>query len=211
MNLIKTFWNNGGYNLASMNMEEEYMTVEKLQEIFGEWPLRVGKFEKVSYEQFRKDWLNTYSKPGDEELRNEEAIKDAYDTLNLPTRATFGSGGYDFFSPLDFVLGPDEDIMIPTGIRIKLLPGFRLSFYPKSGLGSKYFLRIANTIPTIDEDYYYSDNMGHIFLRIRNEGNKRVVINKGDKYIQGIIEMFGLDVNDNATGVRNGGFGSTGK
>lgn len=211
MNLIKTFWNNGGYNLASMNMEEEYMNVEKLQEIFCEWPLRVGKFEKVSYEQFRKDWLNTYNEPSDEELRTEEAIRDAYDTLNLPERGTRGSAGYDFFSPLDFVLDPDEDINIPTGIRAFMIEGFYLECVPKSGLGFKYYVRLANTVGTVDEDYAYSSNEGHIFVKIRNEGDKRMVIHKGDKLFQGRFEIFGVTKSDKAETIRDGGFGSTGR
>ena len=100
--------------------------------------------------------------------------------------------------------------MIPTGIKAYMIPGFKLCFYPKSGLGSKYYLRIANTIPTIDEDYAYSDNEGHIFIRIRNEGTKRLVVHKGNKFVQASFELFGITTDDNANGVRNGGFGSTG-
>lgn len=184
--------------------------LDKLKGIFGEWPLRVAEFHKVSYDQFRKDWLDTFNEPNDEDLRDERVIADAYDTLNLPVRSTTGSCDYDFFSPLSFVLDSGEDIMIPTGIRVEMLEGFKLAFYPRSGLGSKYYLRIANTIPQIDSDYYYSDNEGHIFLKIRNEGNKRVEINKGDKFIQGGIEIYGITLSDNATGIRNGGLGSTG-
>ena len=186
------------------------MTIDKLKEIFGEWPLRVGEFHKVSYDQFRKDWLDTFCEPTDADLRDERVIECAYDTLNLPVRATTGSGDYDFFSPIDFILDPGDDIMIPTGIRSYMLPGFKLCFYPKSGLGSKY-LRISNTIPTIDEDYVYSKNEGHIFLRIRNEGNKRIVIHKGNKFVQASYEIYGITTDDNASGVRNGGFGSTGR
>lgn len=186
------------------------MTVEKLKEIFGEWPPRVGQFHKVSYEQFKKDWLDTFCEAGDAELREEDAVRDTYDALALPVRSTSGSGGFDFFSPLDFVLDPGEDIMIPTGIKSYMLPGFKLCFYPKSGLGSKY-LRISNTIPTVDEDYAYSDNEGHIYLRVRNEGSKRISIKRGNKFVQASYEIFGITNDDDATGVRNGGFGSTGR
>ena len=64
------------------------MTVDKLKEIFGEWPLRVGEFHKVSYQQFEKDWLDTFCEPGDVQLRERQVVMDAYDTLPLPVRAT---------------------------------------------------------------------------------------------------------------------------
>ena len=185
--------------------------LDKLKSVVGEWPLRVAEFHKESYDQFRKDWLDTFCEPNDEELRDERTIADAYDTLSLPTRSTSGSADYDFFSPLNFILDSDEDIIIPTGIRVKMLLGFKLAFYPRSGLVSKYFLRIANTIPQIDSDYFNSSNEGHIFLRIRNEGKNRVVIHKGDRFIQASIEVHGITIDDNVNGVRNGGFGSTGK
>lgn len=212
MNLIKTFWNNSGYNLVSMNMEEEYMTVEKLQEVFGEWPLRVGKFEKVSYEQFKKDWLNTYNESGDEELRTEEAIRDAYDTLNVPTRGSTGSDGYDFYSPLSFTLYPNEYIKIPTGIKIYMLEGFSLTCVPRSSVGNKYHCRISGTVALIDNDYYNNTkNEGHIMIAIRNEGDKPFSINKGERFCQGSIRMGGITFDDNVNEIRNGGFGSTGK
>ena len=182
------------------------MNVAKLREVFGEWPLRVGEFFKVGYEQFHKDWLDTFP-----DAYDEEKIKDAHYFLKCPIRATTGSGGYDFYSPLTFILEPNEEIKIPTGIRVQIEPGWVLKLYPKSGLGFKYYSRMANTIPVVDGDYYYSDNEGHIFVKLRNEGTKTMTIQEGDKFCQGIFEIYGIVKYDNAQGVRNGGFGSTGK
>ena len=188
------------------------MNTEKLVEVFGEWPLRMGGFMKVSYEQFKKDWLNTYSEPGDEELRSEKAIKDAYNTLNLPTRADIRSCGYDFYSPLDFVLDPDEDINIPTGIKVWMLPGWYLSCHPRSGMGFKYYCRLCNTTGIIDASYYNNPgNEGHCFIKIRNEGNHRMVVHKGDRFCQGIFNIHGVTTDDNTFGIRTGGLGSSGK
>ena len=186
------------------------MDINKLKEVFGEWPLRVGEFQKVSYAQFKKDWLDTFCEPGDAELRESAVIEDAYDTLTLPVRATSGSAGNDFFSPIGFVLEPDEEIKIPTGIKAYILDGFYLECVPKSGLGFKYYVRMSNTVGIVDSDYAYSSNDGHIFIKIRNEGNKRMTINKGDKLFQGIFKIFGITYDDNAKDVRDGGFGSTG-
>ena len=185
--------------------------LNKLKEVFGEWPLRVAEFHKVSYDQFRKDWINTFSEPNDEELRDERIIADAYDTLSLPMRSDQGSCGYDFYSPLSFTLDPDEEIVIPTGIKIKMLVGWYLMCCPRSGLGFKYYCRFANSMGIIDESYFGNpDNEGHCFIKLRNEGTKRMVINKGDRFCQGIVNVHGITLSDSANGIRNGGLGSTG-
>lgn len=187
------------------------MDIKRLTEIFGEWPLRVGEFHKVSFQQFEKDWLDTFCEPGDVQLRERQVVMDAYDTLNLPVRATGGSGGYDFSSPLSFVLEPGEEIKIPTGIRVKIQDGWILMCVPRSGSGNKYYIRIAGTLGVIDWDYFYSNsNSGHCFIKIRNEGTKRFTVNKGDKICQAIFVMCGITNDDNVTDIRDGGFGSTG-
>ena len=188
------------------------MDITKLKEIFGEWPLRVCNFEKISYEQFRKDWLATYSEPNDADLREEPVIRDAYDTITLPVRGTNGSGGYDFVSPLSFTLEPGEDIVILTGIKVRLDIGWTLEILPRSGMGSKYYFRLANTTGLIDSDYADNPkNEGHILAKVRNEGTIPMVVNKGDRFCQGVTRIYGISTDDNATDTRNGGFGSTGK
>ena len=88
-----------------------------------------------------------------------------------------------------------------------------LKLYPRSGLGFKYRLQLNNTVGIIDSDYYYSDNEGHIFAKVTNDSNegKTVTINKGEGFMQGIFLEYGITVDDDADGVRNGGFGSTSK
>lgn len=187
------------------------MNVEKLKEIFGEWPLRVGEFHKVSYDQFKKDWINTFSEPNDADLRDEAVITDAYDTLSFPVRNDVGSSGYDMFSPLDFVLEPGDEIKIPTGIKVEMLEGWYLMCCPRSSLGFKYYCRFANTICVGDASYYNNeDNEGHYFIKIRNEGNKRMEIHKGDRFCQAIFQVHGITNDDRTDGTRTGGIGSTG-
>ena len=85
---------------------------------------------------------------------------------------------------------------------------------PKSGQGFKYRLQLDNTIGNIDSDYYYSTkNEGHIMAKITNDGHegKTVTIDTGDGFMQGVFTVFGITEDDDADGVRNGGFGSTGK
>lgn len=62
-------------------------------------------------------------------------------------------------------------------------------------------------------DYFYSDNEGHIMIKLANDSciNKTYGVPQGQGFAQGIFMPYGLTVNDNATEVRNGGFGSTTK
>lgn len=168
---------------------------------------RIAKFEKVSYEQFRKDYLDTF---GD---WHEEDIKAAYNSIKLPIRKTTGSAGYDFSSPYTFALNAGHSIKIPTGIRVKMDAGWVLKCYPRSGLGTKYRLQLDNTVPIIDADYYNSDNEGHIFIKMTNDSrnHKDLSVSAGDGIMQGIFVPFGITYDDAADGIRNGGFGSTGK
>ena len=130
----------------------------------------------------------------------------------MPVRATVGSAGYDFYSPLDFVLAPGQTIKIPTGIRARIEDGWVLMIFPRSGLGFKYRIRLDNTVGVIDSDYYGSDNEGHIFIKITNDSNegRTLSLKKGDGFAQGVFLPYGVTSNDETAAVRNGGFGSTG-
>ncbi len=164
---------------------------------------RIAAFEKVSAERFLNDSVDICPVL--------ELAKDAYENIKLPKRATKGSAGYDFYAPFDFTLKPGETIKIPTGIRCKMEEGWVLKIYPRSGLGFKYRLQLNNTVGIIDSDYYYSDNEGHIMIKVTNDSNenKTVEVQKGQGFAQGIFVEFGITYDDDTTDERNGGFGST--
>ena len=170
---------------------------------------KIAKFEKVSFEEFLKDI------PDDLKNLSEDSIHEFYDNIKLPTRATSGSAGYDFKAPFDFNLNPGETIKIPTGVRVKINEGWMLSIYPRSGLGFKYRLQLDNTVGIIDSDYYYSDNEGHIMVKLTNDSKtgKTLEILAGNGFAQGIFVEYGITENDDEDKkqVRNGGFGSTTK
>lgn len=166
---------------------------------------RIAKFQKVSYEQFMEGWIDTF---GDTKA---EEIKEIYDGIKLPKRATSGSAGYDFYAPVTLTLKPGDTVKVPTGIRVEMEENWVLKCYPRSGLGFKYRLQLNNTVGIIDSDYFYSDNEGHIFAKITNDTNenKTVEIPEGTGFMQGIFVEYGITVDDDVTSVRNGGFGST--
>jgi len=169
---------------------------------------RIAQFEKVSFEQFLKDYNKTFNYG-----QSDDEIERIWDNIKLPTRATVKSAGYDFATPIDFSLRTGETIKIPTGIRCRMDDGWVLKLYPRSGLGFKYRLQLNNTVGIIDGDYFDSDNEGHIFVKITNDSNENriVILNSGTSFIQGIFVPYGITIDDNAEGVRNGGFGSTGR
>ena len=172
---------------------------------------KVAKFRKVSFEQFRHDMIDCgFNLP-------DAVMKEAYDAIKLPVRATAGSAGYDFFSPIPFAMSNmtvnPRGITFPTGIQCELHPDFCLIMIPKSGLGIKQYSRLGNCLGLIDRDYIFSDNEGDIFVNIRSDipGNPPVEIKAGQAICQGVILPFGTTDDDETTEARNGGLGSTGK
>lgn len=164
---------------------------------------RIAQFYKVSWEQFLRDWDMEYSRNID--------LKELYEAIALPKRATVGSAGYDFYSPCTFDLAPSETIKIPTGIRVQMEEGWVLQLFPRSSLGFTYRLQMNNTVGIIDSDYFYSDNEGHIFVKLTNDTNqeKQLHIDQGQGIVQGIFLSFGITNDDDVSLKRNGGFGST--
>ena len=166
---------------------------------------RIARFQKVSRQQYVADYLDAF--PGVDRQQAEAA----YEALKLPRRATGGSAGYDFFLPMNLTLKPGEGVKIPTGIRVSMEAGWVLKLYPRSGLGFKYRLQLDNTVGIIDSDYYYSDNEGHIQAKLTNDSRsgKTLEAAAGQGFMQGIFLEYGITEDDEAVGVRNGGFGST--
>ena len=163
-----------------------------------------AKFSKVSYTEFRKSWVSS--------SLTEKEIREIYDGIKLPKRATSGSAGYDFYTPISITLKPGEDMVIPTGIRCEMNENLALLIYPRSGLGFKNYMRLANSTGIIDSDYFYSDNEGHIMIKVRNESkDKTLIIDEGKGFSQGVFTVYYRTDDDESTETRNGGFGSTTK
>lgn len=195
-----------------------------------------NKFEKVSWKQFRTDVENTifpylqkFCGYTYDDFEDGGKISKAYDAITLPRRATKYSAGYDFFSPfLDIPLYAGESVIIPTGIKMELMPGCFLAVYPRSSYGFKYKMRLDNTVGIIDKDYYNNpNNEGHIMIKVCCEkeppkfnlfdlgidlGRPIVQIGENSKFAQGIIMGYGITCDDSpCDNERSGGIGSTGK
>ena len=136
-------------------------------------------------------------------------------SVKTPGRGTELSAGIDFYVPDDFVpieVLPSSDVLIPSGIRVKIPEGYALIAFNKSGVATKKKLIAGACV--IDEDY-----TGEIHLHLINAGLSPVLISPGDKILQFIlipvnytnVEVVGHqeyeDLGNTTRG--SGGFGST--
>lgn len=165
------------------------------------------KFYKVSYEQFKKDYLESGCGPF-----VESEIKEIYDNIKLPKRATKGSAGYDFFAPFDLVFDYNCSFKFPTGIRCEMDEDIVLILVPRSSLGFKYRLGLNNTLGVIDSDFYNNkNNEGHIQCKMNYDDDRHpmIAVYQGEAYMQGIFIKYFKTDDDTTDGVRVGGIGST--
>lgn len=171
----------------------------------------VGEFHKVSIKQFIKDYQ--VDKVADNNSFMEDDIRYIYDNvLVLPVRSSEHSAGHDFVITKDIVLNPGESTKVSTGIRAKIIPGWVLIMMPRSGLGTKFRVQLDNTIGVIDGDYFNAKNEGHIMATITNDSksNKTLVLEAGDRFLQGVFMPYGITTHDEPLGKRTGGHGSSG-
>lgn len=148
-----------------------------------------------------------------EPLRGFEVVT-AYEAkdIHLPERKTSESAGYDIASAEDVVLEPGKVTLVPTGLKAFMGLGEYLAIYIRSGISIRNSLMLINGTGIIDSDYYNNEeNEGHIMIAMLNAGAEPFVIHAGDRIAQGIFMKYLLTADDEATGVRTGGIGSTGK
>ena len=158
--------------------------------------MNVAKFTHVSEEQYA------------EAVQGQDCLP--LNEIPLPKRATAGSAGYDFVSPVDVTVSGGGTALIPTGIRAEMRPGWVLLLFPRSSLGFRHALRLSNTVGVIDSDYAFAKNEGHIMVKLRNPLDQPVAIGKGERFCQGVFLPYGTAEEDEVTAERTGGFGSTG-
>ena len=168
----------------------------------------MNKFEVITKKEYDKLVAENFRfKNGITEYQRHEDIK-------TPCRATIGSAGYDFFSPVSFKLKPGETIKLPTCIKCRLNRGNVLLIFPRSSLGFNYRMQLDNTVGVIDEDYYNNEsNEGNIYMKITNDSKtcRTLEIHCGDAIAQGIIVSYGVTDDDEVSTMRIGGIGSTSK
>ncbi|URZ87295.1 dUTP diphosphatase [Floricoccus penangensis] len=132
--------------------------------------------------------------------------------INLPERSTEHSAGYDIEASENTVLKPGEIKLIPTGLKAYMQAGEVLYLFDRSSNPRKKGLVLINSVGVIDGDYYNNpSNEGAIFAQMKNISDEDVLVEKGERVVQGVFMPFLVADGDNAQGERTGGFGSTGK
>jgi dUTP pyrophosphatase len=135
--------------------------------------------------------------------------------IPLPGYATTGAAAMDLRACLaePLTVQPGETVLVPSGIAISIHdPGLVALLLPRSGLGIKHGIVLANTIGVIDSDY-----QGEIGIGIFNRSTTAYTIEPGERICQmmfvpvtqvtlAMVNEFSID---SARGA--GGFGHTGR
>lgn len=155
-------------------------------------------FEKISYEQFKKDI-------GDD--------RELYNLIELPKRSTKKSAGYDIKSMESAIIKKGEAKSFKTGLKVCMNDDEVLQIYSRSSFGYKYNVCLMNNVGIIDADYYNNpDNEGHFQIRLVNFCDNDFEVKVGDRIAQGIfVKYFTVDNEEDIVKERTSGFGSTGK
>ena len=136
--------------------------------------------------------------------------------INLPIRKTKYSAGYDVEAAEETVVPSFKKGMNPTliktGIKAYMADDEVLMLYNRSSNPKKKGLILANSVGVIDKDYYGNpDNDGHIMFAFYNIKDEDITIKKGEAIGQAVFQKYLVTDDDNASGERIGGFGSTSK
>ena len=142
----------------------------------------------------------------------EEGKRKTDGDIVLPRRSTKHSAGYDFYLPTDVTVKANSTSgIIPMDVKAYMGENEVLMLFIRSSIGIKKGLTLANDVAVIDSDYYYAENGGNIGLVLRNNTNEDITLNKGERIMQGVFMPYFIADNDNATELRLGGYGSSGK
>ena len=156
------------------------------------------KFEKISFEQFKKDVSDS---------------KELYEKIELPKRSTSKSAGYDIRSVEEVTIKSHSSCVIKTGIKACMNSDEILYIYIRSSLGFKYDICLSNNVGVIDSDYYNNEsNEGHIMIKLINHGDKDFEVHVGDRIAQCVfMKYLTVDDEEEIKNIRVGASGSTGR
>ena len=145
-----------------------------------------------------------------QKIRGFELVKGETNLDLLPKRSTQHSAGYDFVAAETITIDSGAIKLVPTNVKDYMQEGEVLYLYDRSSNPRKRGIVLSNSVGVIDKDYYGNpDNDGNIHAQFTNITNDVVTIEKGTAMMQGVFMPFLLADDDNASGVRVGGFGST--
>ncbi|MBW6507838.1 MAG: dUTP diphosphatase [Rhodobacteraceae bacterium] len=136
----------------------------------------------------------------------------------LPAYATAGAAGADLRANLPEAaraaglrLEPMQRVLVATGLRLEIPPGYEVQLRPRSGLALKHGITLANAPGTIDADY-----RGPLGVILVNLGDAPFTIGHGERIAQMVLAPvvradFEAVAGLGETARGAGGFGSTGR
>lgn len=135
--------------------------------------MKMRKFEKISFEQFKKD------------IKDDRNL---YERYELPKRDSKRTAAYDIYLLEELTIAPGETKKIPTGLKSYFEDDEVLLLIVRSSMGFKYNIRLCNQVGIIDADYYDNpSNEGHMWIRIQNESDETIVLPAGEAIVQGLF------------------------
>ena len=110
-------------------------------------------------------------------------IKKLREGAKLPTYERHGDAGMDFYSRNTVHFMPSEHKCVYTGIAIEIPDGYVGLIWDKSSISFKLGLKVMGGVI----DSWYEKE---VFIFMVNNSNKEVVLEKGQKVAQMIIQKF---------------------
>jgi dUTP pyrophosphatase len=136
-------------------------------------------------------------------------VKKLREDAKLPTHGHPGDAGMDFYAIEDVVFGVGKQERVHTGVAIEIPEGCVGLIWDKSSVSFNMGLKIMGGV--IDAGF-----RGELVMSLFNTSDKEIVLEKGHKIAQMIIQKFEhcdiLEVEEVSETVRGGGReGSTGQ
>jgi dUTP pyrophosphatase len=110
-------------------------------------------------------------------------VKKLKENEKLPTHGHPGDAGIDFYALETVIFAPGKQERVPTGVAIEIPEGYVGLIWDKSSISFNLGLKIFGGV--IDAGY-----RGEIIMCLLNTSKKEVVLEKGHKIAQMIIQKF---------------------
>lgn len=155
---------------------------------------QVGYFEAISEAHFRtamNEVLNAVE-PSLTADGAQDIIKDTYHNIHLPQRTQFWSAWYDFVAPIRFELRPEENLIIPTGVGVRLNPGWWIDLLPHHMCDPQHRWLLTHTISLDDDSYMPGKTDGHVIIEVINMSRETtILVPRGQTFARGMFLPYG--------------------
>ena len=103
------------------------------------------------------------------------------DDVPLPRYMSEHASGMDVCAAVaePLTLAPGDVVLVPTGLRVAIPPGYEVQVRPRSGLALKHGITVVNAPGTIDADY-----RGPVGIILGNLGREPFTIERGMRIAQ---------------------------